>query len=185
MLFGLALYVAFRRYHGLPLTQTVKVQALSPLGVEEVEYRSVLVAFEDDPFRDDTVGTAARLAADRRRGIHVISLINVPKHLPLDASLDEAETAAQEKIERAKLLEGLRVTGHTMRVRPGQAGHAIIDEAREIDAAAVVMQLDYRNGMPLYGSTLRMVLAERPCRVIVAAEPTTVRQEAQEEIPAG
>ncbi len=176
MLFGLALYVAFRRYHGLPLTETVKVQALSPLGVEEVEYRSVLVAFEDDPFRDETVATAARLAADRRRGIHVISLINVPKHLPLDAPLDEAETAAQEKIERAKLLEGLRVTGHTMRVRPGQAGHAIIDEARAIDAAAVVMQLDYRNGMPLYRSTLRTVLGERPCRVIVAAEPTTVRR---------
>jgi basic amino acid/polyamine antiporter, APA family len=56
-------------------------------------------------------------------------------------------------------------------VRPGQAGHAIVDEAQDIDAAAVVMQLNYRNGTPLYSSTLRTVLAERPCRVIVAAEP--------------
>jgi APA family basic amino acid/polyamine antiporter len=177
MLFGLALYVAYRRYQELPLTETVKVQALSPLGVEEVEYRSVLVAFEDDPFREETVATAARLAARRRRGIHVVSLINVPTHLPLDARLDDAESEAQAKVERAKLVASGRVTGHTMRVRPGQAGHAIVDEAREIDAAAVVMQLDYRNGTPLYGSTLRTVLGERPCRVIVAAEPTTAREE--------
>ena len=46
------------------------------------------------------------------------------------------------------------------------------------------MQLDYRNGAPLYGSTLRMVLADRPCRVIVAAEPTTARRERREGVTA-
>jgi basic amino acid/polyamine antiporter, APA family len=171
MVLGMASYVLYRRRQGLPLTETVKVQSLAPLGVEEVEYRSVLVAFEDDPFRDDTLATAARLGAQRRRGIHVVSLINVPKNLPLDAPLDEEESVAQAKVERAKLIAGGRVTGHTLRVRPGQAGHAIVDEAQDIDAAAVVMQLNYRNGTPLYSSTLRTVLAERPCRVIVAAEP--------------
>jgi APA family basic amino acid/polyamine antiporter len=180
MALGLGLYLLYRRNQGLPLRQTVKVLAPEPLGVEEVEYRSVLVAFEDDPFHEETIATAGRLAADRRRGIHVISLINVPMHLPLDAPLDDAESEAQAKVERAKLIGGLRVTGHTMRVRLGQAGHAIVDEAREIDAAAVVMQLDYRNGAPLYGSTLRMVLGERPCRVIVAAEPTTARRDRRE-----
>jgi APA family basic amino acid/polyamine antiporter len=65
-----------------------------------------------------------------------------------------------------------------MRVRPGQGGRAVVDEAREIDAAAVLMHLEYRNGTPLYGSTLRTVLSERPCRVIVAADPTPVREEA-------
>jgi APA family basic amino acid/polyamine antiporter len=57
------------------------------------------------------------------------------------------------------------------RVRPGQAGQAIVDEARQIDAAAIVMSLRYRNGRPLYGKTLQTVLAKRPCRVIVAAHP--------------
>jgi APA family basic amino acid/polyamine antiporter len=94
--------------------------------------------------------------------------------LPLDAPLEEQESLAQAKIEQAKLIAGGRVTGHTLRVRPGQAGHAIVDEARDIDAAAVVMQLNYRDGMPLYGSTLRTVLSERPCRVIVAADPTSL-----------
>jgi APA family basic amino acid/polyamine antiporter len=177
MVMGMALYVFYRRHQGLPLTETVKVQSLEPLGVEEVEYQSVLVAFEDDPFREETVATAARLGSHRRHGIHVVSLINVPQNLPLDARLEEAESHAQAKIERAKLVAGGRVTGHTMRIRPGQAGHAIVDEANDIDAAAVVMQLNYRNGAPLYSSTLRTVLAERPCRVIVAAEPTPARPE--------
>jgi APA family basic amino acid/polyamine antiporter len=175
MLAGTAVYLLYRRSQGLPLAQTVKVLLPEPLGVEEVEYRSVLVAFEDDPFSDETVATAVRLAARRRRGIHVISLLKVPTHLPLDAPLDQRESAAQSKIERAKLIGGLRLTGHVTRVRPGQGGHAIAEEARVIDAAAIVMQLRYRNGAPLYGKTLQTVLSERPCRVLVVAEPEVAR----------
>ena len=58
-----------------------------------------------------------------------------------------------------------------LRVRPGQAPKAIIEEAVEINAVAIVMQLAYRNDAPLYGKTLQGVLAKRPCRVIVAADP--------------
>jgi APA family basic amino acid/polyamine antiporter len=175
MALGLIVYLAYRRRQRLSLTQTVKVVMPEPLGVEEVEYKSVLLAFEDEPFSADTVATAARLAARRRRGIHVISLVNVPTHLPLDAPLDTEEGDAQSKIEQAKLIAGLRVTGHVLRVRPGQAGHTIADEARSIEAAAIVLQLRYRNGTPLYGKTLQTVLAERPCRVIVSAEPEVAR----------
>ena len=63
MIAGTLLYLAYRRYKGLPLRETVQVEALTPLGVEEVEYRSVLVAFdEDDPFSAETVVTARALA---------------------------------------------------------------------------------------------------------------------------
>jgi APA family basic amino acid/polyamine antiporter len=175
MVLGIVVYLVYRRRQRLSLTQTVKVVMPEPLGVEEVEYKSVVVAFEDEPFSAETVATAARLAARRTRGIHVVSLINVPTHLPLDAPLDAEESTAQSKIEQAKLIAGLRVTGHVLRVRPGQAGHAISDEARDIEAAAIVMQLRYRNGTPLYGKTLETVLAERPCRVIVSAEPEVAR----------
>jgi APA family basic amino acid/polyamine antiporter len=171
MVFGIALYLVYRHQQNLPLRRTVKVLMPEPLGVEEVEYRSVLVAFEDDPFREETIATAARLAARRRRGIHIIALVNVPTHLPLDAPLEADEAAAQSKIEQAKLVAGQRVTGHVERVRPGQGGTAIIQEADDINAAAIVMQLNYRNGTPLYGKTLQTVLRERPTRVIVVAQP--------------
>jgi len=172
MVLGICLYVVYRRRQGLRLAQTVKVASLTPLGVEEVEYRSILVAFDqDDPFAAEALSTAKTLAARRRRAIHVLSLVTVPADLPLDADLDEAERAAQTKIEQAKLLLGQRVSGHVHPVRLGQAGQAIVDEAHEIDAAAIVMPLRYRGGAPLYGKTLQTVLAKRPCRVIVSANP--------------
>lgn len=139
--------------------------------MEEVEYHSVLVAFEDDEFSEEMVATAATLAAGKRGCILVLSLVNVPANLALDAKMDDAEAEAQSKIERAKLICGRRVSGKVVRVRPGQAAQAIIERARQIDAEAVVLQLTYRDGRPLYGQTLRGVLAARPTRVIVSANP--------------
>ena len=90
-----------------------------PLGVEEVEYKSILVAFEDDePFSEQTMVTAVKLAAKRRRAIHVIAVVTVPSHLPLDAPLGDQEEDAQSKIEQAKLIGGLRVSGHVHRCGP-------------------------------------------------------------------
>jgi basic amino acid/polyamine antiporter, APA family len=171
MALGIALYVLYRRNQRLPLTETVKVLLPEPLGVEEIEYRSVLVGFEDgEPFSEEMVATAVKLASKRRRGIHVHSMMTVPTHLPLNADLSEQEAEAQSKIEQAKLIGGQRVTGHVERVRPGQAGYSISDEATLINAAAVVIGLRHRNGAPLYDKTLQTVLGERPCRVIVVSE---------------
>jgi basic amino acid/polyamine antiporter, APA family len=176
MAVGITTYLLYRRNQGLPLAETHKVLLPEPVGVEEIEYQSVLVAFGDDePFSKETVATAAKLASGRRRGIHVISVLTVPSHLPLDAPLNEQEGEAQSKIEQAKLVGGMRVSGHVHRVRPGQAGHSIAGEAEELEASALVMGLRYRNGTPLYGKTLQTVMAERPCRVIVVGEPDRAR----------
>jgi basic amino acid/polyamine antiporter, APA family len=171
MAFGVAVYVLYRRSQRLPLTETVKVVTPEPLGVEEIEYRSVMVAFEDgEPFSEEMVATAVKLASKRRRGIHIHSMLTVPTNLPLDAELRERESEAQSKVEQAKLIGGQRMTGHIERVRPGQAGYAIADEAELINAAAVVVGLRYRGGTPLYDKTLQTVLAERPCRIIVVSD---------------
>jgi APA family basic amino acid/polyamine antiporter len=175
MVLGVLVYVLYRRNQKLPLTETVKVLTPEPLGVEEIEYRSVLVAFEDgEPFSEEMVATAVKLASKRRRGIHIHSMLTVPTNLPLTAEMREAEAEAQGKIEQAKLIGGQRVTGHVDRVRPGQAGYSIADEAELINAAAVVVGLRYRNGAPLYDKTLQTVLGERPCRVIVVSDRSTM-----------
>jgi APA family basic amino acid/polyamine antiporter len=171
MILGIAVYVLYRRHQRLPLTETVKVVLPEPLGVEEVEYRSVLVAFEDDEeFSPEMVATAVKLASKRRRGIHVHSMMTVPTNLPLNASMPEREAEAQSRIEEAKLIGGQRVTGHVARVRPGQAGYSVAEEAAEIKAAAIVIGLRYRNGVPQYDKTLQTILGERPCRVIVVSD---------------
>jgi APA family basic amino acid/polyamine antiporter len=181
MALGIAIYMIYRRAQGLPIAETVKVVLPEPLGVEEIEYRSVLVAFRDSqPFSNQMVATAIKLASKRRRGVHIHAMITVPTNLPLDAPMEAEESEAQSKIERAKLIGGLRISGHVERVRPGQAGYAIAEEARMINAAAIVVGLRFRNGQPLYDETLQTVLAERPTRVIVVSDPDAEQVDRQQ-----
>jgi APA family basic amino acid/polyamine antiporter len=171
MAIGITVYLVYRRRQGLPLRETVKVASLEPLGVEEVEYKSVLLVFEDGEFSEELVATAKALAAKRRRAIHMLSLVNVPTQFPLDAQLPSEDAHAQGVIERAKLICGQRVTGEVEHVRPGQAGAAVVEEAKAIDAAVILMPIRYRNGKPVLSQSLRYVLANRPTRVIVGGHP--------------
>jgi APA family basic amino acid/polyamine antiporter len=165
---GVTTYVLYRRRQGLSLTETHKIVSPKPAVEHEVEYESVLVAFEDGYFSPEAVSTAARLAATRRRGIHVLVTITVPPNSPIDAPLADEESRAASLIDSARVQGGRRVTGHWEKVRPGGAGRRIVEEAREIRARALVMSLPPRRaGASLFGKTLETVLSERPCRVII------------------
>src|SRR3954462_2985013 len=169
---GCAVYPIYRHRQGLDLTTTAKVAIQRPVLEHEAEYESVLVVLDaSQPYSKGAVATAAKLAARRRRGIHVLVYIAVPQSSPIDASLPEAEQTAESIIEQARLQGGRRVTGHVEKVRPGQAGRMIVQEARELRAQAIVAPLPPRTGGTLFGKTLETVLAERPCRVIIQSDP--------------
>ena len=165
---GMATYAGYRRRVGLSLHETKKVVVQKPAVEHEVEYESVLVAFEDSHFSGEAVATAAKLAARRRRGIHVLVTITVPANAPIGAPLPEQEAEAQRAIAMARRIGGRRVTGHWEKVRAGEHGRRIVREAREIKARAIVMTLrPRRSGGTLFGKTLETVLSDRPCRVII------------------
>jgi len=171
---GTGSYVLYRHRAGLSLTDTTKVVVPEPIVDHEVEYESVLVAFEDSYYSASAVRTAVKVAARRRRGIHVLVTITVPTSAPIDAPLPDQEAQAQEVIDSARVLGGRRVTGHWEKVRSGQAGRRVIDEAKDIKARAIVMPRPRkRAGTSLFGRTLETVLEERPCRVIIESEPLT------------
>jgi APA family basic amino acid/polyamine antiporter len=105
--------------------------------------------------------------------VHVVVMITVPNHLPIDAELPDQERIAEQTVEAARVLGGRRVTGHWEKVRPGGGGRRIVEEAREIKARALIMALPRRPrvaGSP-FGRTVETVLADRPCRVIITTEP--------------
>jgi basic amino acid/polyamine antiporter, APA family len=169
---GIGTYILYRRSQGLTLTQTAKVVMPKKIVEREVEYESVLVAFEGDDYAPDAVSTAVKLAARRRRGIHVLVLITVPSSAPIDAAMPDQEAAAVAVIDSARVIGGRRVTGHWEKVRPGEAGRRIVDEALAIRARAIVMSAPRRRvTSTLFGRTLETVLAERPCRVIIESQP--------------
>src|SRR5215211_640471 len=172
LIVGGMVYAAYRRRQGLDLTSTHKVAIAQPVTDHEAEYDSVLVHVGDGVHDEQRIATAAKLAARKRRGIHVLVTITVPNALDIDAPMPEAEAAADSIIDQARLQAGGRVSGHWEKVRAGQAGRRIIEEAQDMRAAAVVMTLPRRiSGQSVFGNTIETVLAERPCRVIIEARP--------------
>jgi len=169
---GIAVFLLYRRGQGLDLVTTTKVAIPRPVVDHEAEYESVLVAFEERRYVPEAVATAVKLAARRRRGIHVLVTITVPSSSPIDAEMPDQEIQAQSIIEQAKLHGGRRVSGHYEKVRAGGIGRLIVREAREMRARAVVMPLARRGGQgSMFDKTVQTVLAERPCRVIIESTP--------------
>lgn len=171
---GIVVYTIYRHRHGLDLVTTAKIVLPQPVTATEAEYQSVLLALEVDHFAPQIVATAQKLAARNGRGIYVVVLVTVPQSSPIDAELPEREAAAASVIEHARLLVGRRLTGRVVKIRAGQGGRMIIDEARTIRSQAIVMPLPPRTGTTLFGKTVETVLAERPCRVIIESEPSRV-----------
>jgi APA family basic amino acid/polyamine antiporter len=172
LVLGVAVYVAYRRRQGLDLRATHKVAIPQPVVDHEAEYDSVLVPVLDGRLDERVLATAIKLAARRRRGIHVVSLVTVPSALAIDAGMEDQEQRARSAIEQARVQGGRRVSGHSERVRSGQAARRIIEEATDMRAAAIVMPLPPRvAGGSLFGRTLETVLAERPCRVVIETSP--------------
>jgi basic amino acid/polyamine antiporter, APA family len=166
---GMTLYYIYRRRQGLDLTATVTVAQPTPVG-RDVEYASVLVAFESAEYDPDLLSLAVRMSARRNRAIQVIVLVVVPSALPIDAPLPAVERAAKEVIEAARVRGGRRVTGHIEKVRAGQEGHRIVEIARQMNAAAILM------GRPsgrasILNRTTETVLRERPCRILINSSP--------------
>ena len=170
---GMIVYPIYRHRHGLDLTTTVMVAMPKPVVDHEAEYQAVLVAFDTSGFDPEVLATATRMAARKRRGIHVLVTIPVPANIPIDAPLPEQEAAAQSIIEEAKVQAGRRVSGHWEKVRAGQTGRRIVDEARELHAEAIVMPMTRGGG---FGRALETVLRERPCRVIIESTPEHARE---------
>jgi len=167
LLTGIAIFVLYRRGQELDLVSTVKVAVPESVTDHEVEYDSVLVAFDERTYEPTVMATAASLASHRRRGIHVLVTITVPATSPIDALLPEQEAAAEKIIERAKTQAGRRVSGHWEKVRAGQTGRRIVDEALAIQARAIVVSLPDRGGGAVFDKTLATLLRERPCRIII------------------
>jgi APA family basic amino acid/polyamine antiporter len=171
MTFGVAFYVVYRRRQGLTLTDTVKLATPKKIVEHDMEYDSILVVFEDGQYSEEAVRTAVKIAARRRRGVHVLVTITVPTSSPIDAALPTQESKAATAIERAHVFGGRRVTGHYEKVRAGEAGSRIVHEAETIKARAIVFPLKTDHSGSLFSPAVQKVLSDRPCRVIMTTEP--------------
>jgi APA family basic amino acid/polyamine antiporter len=194
LLFGIALYVIYRRGQDKSLTERFTIPAAALQEATEAEYGSILVPVFGTPLDDDIVGTAGRLAAeegDEGEGgavIEALYVVEVPMSLPLDARIPEEQIErARAAVRRAKEVgeeyEGVVVA--TAMVRARSVGAAIVSEAKRRGVEAIVLAAEeptrMRGGTLLggrggprdrsVGDMTRYVVEKAPCRVILTAAP--------------
>ena len=196
LIFGLVLYVVYRRGQNKPLRTRFTIPATALQDVAEAEYGSILVPVFGNELDDDIVGTAGRLAADEGEEgeggavIEALYVVEVPMSLPLDARVpDEQIERAKAAVRRAKEVgeeyEGVVVA--TAMVRARSVGAAIVSEAKRRGVEAIVLAAEppsrTRGGALLggrggprdrsVGEVTRYVVEKAPCRVILTAAPAS------------
>jgi APA family basic amino acid/polyamine antiporter len=139
-------------------------------------YRRILVPMLGNPESERAIHVACRLAAERHAAITVVTVIEVPPLLPLDARMTEEETEARRLHDRATATAdayGVAVVSRTVRAR--EAGPAILEQLEERDAELVVIgatrKIRSNKRATPFGRTVQQVLRKAPCRVLLAAPP--------------
>jgi APA family basic amino acid/polyamine antiporter len=195
LLFGLALYVTYRRVEDKPLLRRVTIPERALRHERrQPDFGSILVPILGTRLDDDIVQTAAKLAGETRDDlaqhgavIEAIWIFEVPLALPLEAPLPEAQLRrARLALARAKAVgeEYEDVEVATAVVRARRAGEAIVREARRRGVEAIVLAADepsrVRGGALLggvgplenyIGTVTKHVIRKAPCRVILTAPP--------------
>jgi APA family basic amino acid/polyamine antiporter len=194
MVFGVALYVIYRKGQDKSLTRRFTIPAAALQEAEEVQYGSILVPIFGEELDDDIVGTAGRLAAEHAEEgdggavLEAIYVFEIPMSLPIDARVpDERVDQARRFLARAKEVgeeyEGVEVA--TAMVRGRSAGAAIVSEAKRRGVEAIVLAAEEptrvlggailggrgRARDRFVGETTRYVVEKAPCKVILTAPP--------------
>jgi len=171
---GLVGYAAYRRFSvHAPLTETVRAPAIVLGPSLEVEYRTIVVPVVRSHETEEALVAAARVAAERRATIAAVAVVEVPRALPLDADLPEAEEEAHELLDSVReILEPYGVRVVTRLARGRRAADVIVEEATQRQAELVVLgarRRDVALRTPVFGRTVASVLERSPCRVLLAA----------------
>jgi APA family basic amino acid/polyamine antiporter len=206
LLFGIGLYVVYRRGQDKSLRERFTIPAAALQDAPEAEYGSILVPVFGTPLDDDIVGTAGRLASDEGDEgeggavIEALYVVEVPMSLPLDARIpDDQVERARAAVRRAKEVgeeyEGVVVA--TAMVRARSIGSAIVSEAKRRGVEAIVLAAEeptrMRGGALLggrggprdrsVGDITRYVVEKAPVRVILTAAPASSRSDGDEPMP--
>lgn len=123
---------------------------------------------------DRVLGMLPNLLSSEGGTITFLFVVEVPQSMPLDAELptdiDMGERALRHAENAARrMLPSRNTTLVTELLQARAVGPAIVDEAIERDAEAVVMAaaIHRRHGRPTLGETTEHVLLNAPCEVVV------------------
>lgn len=139
-----------------------------------ITYKSILVPVNGSEASLMAVEFACNLAKKSRGKVHVVHVIEVRRSLPLDADLVPEAQRGEDILSQAEMAakrQDFEVEGDLLQAR--DAGHAIVDEAVERQADAIVVGVPFRRPFGDFemGRVPSHVLKTAPCEVILLRMP--------------
>ena len=139
-----------------------------------LDVKSILVPSNGSVASYEALAQAISVAKRTRGTAVVVHVIAVRRTSPLDAEMvEEAQRGEEILTEAERLAEELdfQVSGELLQAR--EAGHAIVDEARERQVDAILIGTDYKRpfGEFQLSRTTQYVLKHASCQVWVFRMP--------------
>jgi hypothetical protein len=175
---GMAVYVVYRRQHGLDLRTTTRAPRHErPPDFEELEYRTALVPIFGDDVSASALSSAAKLIG-AEGVVYAIYVLPVPSQLSLEAGLEEEEAHGRSVLETARIQarrRGIKI--HTGLIRTRNPGAALVEEAERVGSDVIYWSTIHAPaGEQGIGPTAAYLLSKRPCRVIIESENRAARE---------
>jgi APA family basic amino acid/polyamine antiporter len=184
--FGMALYVVYRRQHGLDLRTTVRAPRHErPPDFEQLEYKTALVPIFGDDVSASALKGAAKLIG-REGVVYAIYVLPVPSQLSLEEGLEEEEAEGRSVLESARIQArraGIKI--HTGLIRTRNPGAALVEEAERVGSDVLYWSTIHApSGEQRIGPTATYLLSKRPCRVIIETEALPSARKERPAVPA-
>jgi len=132
--------------------------------------KKILVPTSGTHYSERGIELACRLGEEQKAEIYLVNVIEVPRTLPLEAPMPEAEAKAEDIIKRGEAIVDLRGLQGKGEVRRGRiAGEEIIRAAKDWEADMIVMGIrsQIRMAQEILGRNSDLVLRRAPCEVIL------------------
>jgi nucleotide-binding universal stress UspA family protein len=136
--------------------------------------KKILVPTNGTSHAERAIELACRLGLEQRAEIIVVNVVEVPRTLPLEAPLPQAEQKSQEALQRGKeIIELHHLTPVVLAERAREASEGIIRAAKEQGADLVVLGLrtNVIAAQYLLGRTTETVMRRAPCEVVLDKLP--------------
>jgi basic amino acid/polyamine antiporter, APA family len=184
--FGMALYVLYRRQHGLDLRTTTRAPRHErPPDFEQLEYKTALVPIFGDDVSASALKGAAKLIG-REGVVYAVYVLPVPSQLSLEEGLEEEEAEGRSVLESARIQArraGIKI--HTGLIRTRNPGAALVEEAERVGSDVLYWSTIHApSGEQRIGPTATYLLSKRPCRIIIETETPPAREKERLAVPA-
>jgi nucleotide-binding universal stress UspA family protein len=136
--------------------------------------RRLVVPVNGSASDQDALELACIVARRQKARVEAVFVIQVKRSLPLDADMSAEIERGEEELDQAEQTAArLEVELETSLLQARDIGAAIVDEAAQAEADAIVLGLPYRRRFGEFevGDTATYVMKNAPCRVWIVRAP--------------